>query len=64
MKMMGTEKITVLQCPAAKRLFSPYLDGAVTGTEMLALERHLQRDARLASSIRLRRFARDRSSCW
>jgi Putative zinc-finger len=41
MRMMGTEKITVLQCPAAKRLFSPYLDGAVTGTEMLALERHL-----------------------
>jgi len=41
MKMTGTEKITVLQCPEAKRLFSPYLDGAVTGTEMLALERHL-----------------------
>ena len=41
MKMTGTEKITVLQCPEANRLFSPYLDGAVTGTEMLALERHL-----------------------
>jgi hypothetical protein len=41
MKMTGTEKIKVLQCPEAKRLFSPYLDGAVTGTEMLALERHL-----------------------
>jgi hypothetical protein len=41
MRMTGTEKIKVLQCPEAKRLFSPYLDGAVTGTEMLALERHL-----------------------
>ena len=41
MRVTGTEKMTVLQCPAAKRLFSPYLDGAVTGTEMLALEQHL-----------------------
>ena len=39
--MKGTEKMTGLQCPEAKRLLSPYLDGAVTGTEMLALERHL-----------------------
>jgi hypothetical protein len=30
-----------MRCPEAKRLFSPYLDGAVTGAEMLALERHL-----------------------
>jgi hypothetical protein len=30
-----------LQCLQAKRLFSPYLDGAVTGTEMLALQNHL-----------------------
>jgi predicted anti-sigma-YlaC factor YlaD len=30
-----------LRCPRAKRLFSPYLDGAVTGTEMLALQGHL-----------------------
>ncbi len=30
-----------LQCPAAQRLMSPYLDGAVTGTEMLALQKHL-----------------------
>jgi Putative zinc-finger len=35
----GTNRI-VLQCPQAKRLFSPYLDGAVTGTEMLALQDH------------------------
>lgn len=39
--MKGTGKITELQCPQAKRLFSPYLDGAVTGTEMLALQEHL-----------------------
>jgi len=39
--MKGTGKIVELQCPQAKRLFSPYLDGAVTGTEMLALQDHL-----------------------
>jgi anti-sigma factor RsiW len=38
MEKKGTNK---LQCPQAKRLFSPYLDGAVTGTEMLALQSHL-----------------------
>ena len=37
---MGTEKITGLQCPRAKRLFSPYLDGVLTGAEMLALQDH------------------------
>src|SRR5512141_75368 len=36
----GTKKSAGLQCPQAKRLFSPYLDGAVTGTEMLALQNH------------------------
>jgi putative zinc finger protein len=41
MRVTGTERITVLQCARAKRLFSPYLDGAVTGAEMLALEKHL-----------------------
>jgi hypothetical protein len=39
--MKGTGNITGLQCPRAKRLFSPYLDGAVTGAEMLALQDHL-----------------------
>ena len=39
--MKGTEKIKGLRCPQAKRLFSPYLDGAVTGAEMLALQNHL-----------------------
>ncbi len=38
---MGTTRNMGLQCPQAKRLFSPYLDGAVTGTEMLALQNHL-----------------------
>jgi len=39
--MKGAEKVTELRCPRAKRLFSPYLDGAVTGAEMLALQNHL-----------------------
>jgi hypothetical protein len=30
-----------MRCTEAKRLFSPYLDGAVTGKQMLAVERHL-----------------------
>jgi len=38
--MTGTEQIKGLQCPRAKELFSPYLDGAVTGAEMLALQDH------------------------
>ena len=41
MGKMGTGKTAGLKCPQAKRLFSPYLDGAVTGTEMLALQDHL-----------------------
>lgn len=43
--MKGTRRNTELKCPQAKRLFSPYLDGAVTGTEMLALQNHLERCA-------------------
>jgi hypothetical protein len=31
-----------LKCAAAKALLSPYLDGAVTGTEMLAVQEHLE----------------------
>jgi hypothetical protein len=30
-----------LRCSEAKRLFSPYLDGAVTGRQMYGLEQHL-----------------------
>ena len=36
----GTGNVCELQCPQAKQLFSLYLDGAVTGTEMLALQDH------------------------
>jgi hypothetical protein len=39
--MMGTREMMGMQCPQAKRLFSPYLDGAMTGAEMLALQDHL-----------------------
>jgi anti-sigma factor RsiW len=31
-----------MSCDEAKSMFSPYLDGAVTGIEMLALGRHLE----------------------
>ena len=30
-----------MRCTEAKELFSPYLDGAVTGRQMLGMERHL-----------------------
>lgn len=43
--MRGTERVTELQCPQARGLFSPYLDGAVTGTQMLALQDHMSRCA-------------------
>ena len=36
----GANTVQELRCPQAKRLFSPYLDGAVTGAEMLALQDH------------------------
>jgi hypothetical protein len=39
--MMETGKIMGMRCIRAKRLFSSYLDGAVTGIEMLALQTHL-----------------------
>ena len=37
----GNRKTAELKCSQVKQLFSPYLDGAVTGTEMLALQDHL-----------------------
>jgi len=40
--MTGTGTSMGLKCPQARRLFSPYLDGAVTGNEMFALQLHLQ----------------------
>src|ERR1700751_1248731 len=33
---------SAMQCSKARELFSPYLDGAVTGTQMLALEEHFR----------------------
>ena len=39
--MKGTREMKELQCSQAKRLFSPYLDGVVTGAQMLALQGHL-----------------------
>jgi len=47
--MKGTGTTPGLRCPEAKRLFSPYLDGAVTGTEMLALQSHLS-DCRVCNA--------------
>jgi hypothetical protein len=35
-----------MKCAQAKSLFSPYLDGAVTGTQMRALSQHLETCAR------------------
>jgi hypothetical protein len=58
--MSGIEKtgtkLAGLQCPQAKQLFSPYLDGAVTGTEMLALQKHFSQCAKCHSDyLALRR---------
>ena len=39
----GPGRTEGVECPQAKQLFSPYLDGAVTGTEMLALQDHLEK---------------------
>jgi hypothetical protein len=44
--MTGTGRNTGMMCPKARRLFSPYLDGRVTGAEMLALQNHLQQCAK------------------
>lgn len=44
--MTGTGKNTEMTCPKARLLFSPYLDGRVTGAEMLALQSHLQQCAK------------------
>jgi hypothetical protein len=35
-------KCTTLKCTEAKRLLSPYLDGAVSGMEMQALQEHME----------------------
>jgi len=47
MKYMAMQSIsTTVKCAEAKGLLSPYLDGAVTGTEMRALREHLDQCAK------------------
>ncbi len=41
MAMKSVSTVSTMKCSAAQGLLSPYLDGAVTGTEMLALQEHL-----------------------
>jgi hypothetical protein len=38
----AAEKKVAMRCAEAKELLSPYLDGAVTGTEMRMLQEHLE----------------------
>jgi len=38
---LTTTQGAAMKCGEAKQLFSPYLDGAVTGTQMRGLQRHL-----------------------
>jgi hypothetical protein len=45
MKPVSTSLSSNMKCGDAKELLSPYLDGALTGTEMLALQAHLDRCA-------------------
>jgi anti-sigma factor RsiW len=39
---MANQTAIMMKCASAKRLLSPYLDGAVTGTEMRAVQQHLE----------------------
>jgi hypothetical protein len=39
--MTGTKSNAGMRCPEAKELFSPYLDGAVTGRQMHGLQDHV-----------------------
>ncbi|MGD0567251.1 MAG: zf-HC2 domain-containing protein [Candidatus Sulfotelmatobacter sp.] len=59
MKFVGMKSATgkrrEMECAEAKGLLSPYLDGAVTGTEMQALQRHLERCAACLREYRLLR---------
>jgi len=59
MKFVGMKSATgkrrETECAEAKGLLSPYLDGAVTGTEMQALQRHLERCAACLREYRLLR---------
>jgi len=40
-KFTTMQSTTTIQCAEARGLLSPFLDGAVTGTEMLAVQSHL-----------------------
>jgi hypothetical protein len=56
MKYLGIKSVsTRLQCGEARELLSPYLDGAVTGAEMLALQEHVDRCAACMQEYRLLR---------
>ena len=61
MKYMGIKSVSTksatLKCGDAKELLSPYLDGAITGTEMQALQEHLDRCAACMREYRLLRQA-------
>jgi hypothetical protein len=46
-----------MHCSEAKELFSPYLDGAVTGTQMLGLQEHIENCSTCADEYDLLRQA-------
>ncbi|MGA7696937.1 MAG: anti-sigma factor [Candidatus Sulfotelmatobacter sp.] len=54
MKFVPTKSGT-MKCAEANRLLSPYLDGAVSGTEMQALQEHLEACAACFGEYRLLR---------
>jgi hypothetical protein len=59
MKSVFTKGITLnsetMKCGNAKKLLSPYLDGAVSGTEMRALQGHFEQCARCMREYKLLR---------
>jgi len=52
-----TARGSAMQCFGAKKLFSSYLDGAVTGAQMLGLQEHIGSCASCASDYELLRQA-------
>jgi hypothetical protein len=57
MRYLGMKSVSAqsMKCRQAQGLLSPYLDGAVTGTEMQALQEHLDRCAACMREYRLLR---------
>ena len=58
MKYLATKSVSTtptMKCGDAKGLLSPYLDGAVTGTEMLAVQAHLDQCAACMREYKLLR---------